>query len=37
MDKLVNLTQAPVTDYVAGVQMIDLTKLAAPVDPPADA
>lgn len=27
MDKLVNLTHAPVTDYVEGVSMIDLSKL----------
>ncbi len=27
MDKLVNLTHAPVTDYVEGVPMIDLAKL----------
>ena len=30
MDRLVNLTQAPVTSYVEGVAMIDLSKLKAP-------
>jgi hypothetical protein len=27
MEKLATLTHAPVTDYAAGVKMIDLTKL----------
>ena len=30
MDRLVTLTEAPVTTYVEGVQMIDLSKLRAP-------
>ena len=36
MDKLVNLTHAPVTDYVDGVQMIDLTKLGSAGQGPKD-
>ena len=37
MDKLVHLTQAPVTEYVEGVQMIDLDRLAPRPNPPTDA
>lgn len=33
MDKLVNLTHAPVTDYVEGVRMIDLSKLRSTDEP----
>lgn len=32
MDKLVNITRAPVTDYADGVTMIDLAKLSRPTD-----
>jgi len=36
MDKLVNLTHAPVTDYVEGVRMIDLAKLKSAGHGPKD-